>query len=273
FKNRRITVILAVVMAAVVVALAAALIPANTLFTTHIGPGAFYEVVPYLAMVIGGMILFFYAIAVWVRGGSRFWSETSGIVKQHGGSKALLAAIGAAMGLRYLQGGGPGCPYPDERPSTARRIYHSLTMWGLILDFVSTSLAFVYQDFLHLLPPYSLASAPVIFGTVGGAGLILGTAGLTWIKIKSDRDPDAPGAKGMDYVFLVSLGLAAFTGMLTLILRDTAAMGSILVLHLACIAALFITAPYGKFVHFVYRTLALIRYEIEQRQPQQRVGH
>jgi citrate/tricarballylate utilization protein len=55
--------------------------------------------------------------------------------------------------------------------------------------------------------------------------------------------------------------------MLTLIFRDTAAMGSILVLHLACIAGLFISAPYGKFVHAIYRTLALIRYEIEQDQP------
>ena len=56
-------------------------------------------------------------------------------------------------------------------------------------------------------------------------------------------------------------------GMLTLILRATAAMGSILVIHLACIAALFISAPYGKFVHAVYRTLALVRYEIEQGHP------
>jgi citrate/tricarballylate utilization protein len=273
FQNRRITVILAVAMTALVVALAAALIPAETLFTAHVGPGAFYQVVPYLAMVIGGMILFFYAIAIWVRGGSRFWSDTSGIIKQQGGGKALLEAVGAALGLRYLQGGGPGCPYPDEKPSTARRLYHSLTMWGLILDFISTTLAFIYQDILHMFPPYPLTSAPVIFGTVGGIGLVIGTAGLTWIKIKSDRDPDAAGAKGMDYVFLVSLGLAAFSGLLILVLRGTSAMGSLLVLHLAFIAALFITAPYGKFVHFVYRTLALIRYEIEQRQPQQRVGH
>ena len=75
----------------------------------------------------------------------------------------------------------------------------------------------------------------------------------------------------MDYVFLVTLGVTALTGMLTLILRSTAAMGTALVVHLACIAALFATAPYGKFVHFVYRTLALVRYEIEQRQPQQYV--
>jgi citrate/tricarballylate utilization protein len=46
-------------------------------------------------------------------------------------------------------------------------------------------------------------------------------------------------------------------------------MGSNLVLHLACIAALFVTAPYGKFVHAVYRTLALVRYEIEAGHPRQ----
>jgi citrate/tricarballylate utilization protein len=77
----------------------------------------------------------------------------------------------------------------------------------------------------------------------------------------------------MDYVFLVTLGLTALTGMMTLIFRSTSAMGTVLVLHLACIAALFISAPYGKFVHAVYRTLALIRYEAEQEQPRQLAGH
>jgi citrate/tricarballylate utilization protein len=103
--------------------------------------------------------------------------------------------------------------------------------------------------------------------------LIIGTGGLIYFKLQSDDEPAAPAAPGMDYVFLVTLGLAAITGMLTLILRSTSAMGSILVLHLACIAALFVSAPYGKFVHAVYRTLALIRYEIEQSLPHQHVGH
>jgi citrate/tricarballylate utilization protein len=44
-------------------------------------------------------------------------------------------------------------------------------------------------------------------------------------------------------------------------------MGDLLVLHLALIAALFITAPYGKFVHAVYRVLALVKYYVEQDQP------
>jgi citrate/tricarballylate utilization protein len=103
--------------------------------------------------------------------------------------------------------------------------------------------------------------------------LIVGSSGLIWYKLRSDREPQGNGATGMDYVFLVTLGLTALTGMLTLIFRATAAMGSMLVLHLALIAALFITAPYGKFVHFVYRSLALLRYEVEQRQPQKHLGH
>src|ERR1700676_4702566 len=272
FKNRSVTVFLATGMAALVAVLALLFIPSGNLFAVHLGRGAFYEVVPYLAMVAGALILFFYGIAVWMRGGARFWSETSSALKEKGSLKTLAVAVGAALGLRYLKGGGPGCFYPDERPSSVRRVYHSLTFWGLTSDFVSTTLAFVYQDFFHILPPYSLTSAPVIFGGVGGVALIIGTGGLIYYKLRSDREPAAAAASGMDYVFLVTLGLTALTGMLTLILRATTAMGSILVLHLAFIAALFLTAPYGKFVHAIYRTLALIRYEIEQRQPNSTSG-
>ena len=106
----------------------------------------------------------------------------------------------------------------------------------------------------------------MIFGAVGGVALIIGTGGLLWFKPKSDPDPAGAGAPGMDYVFLVTLGMVALTGMFTLIFRDGSAMGSLLVVHLAFIAALFLTAPYGKFVHAVYRTLAVMRYEIEQGQ-------
>jgi citrate/tricarballylate utilization protein len=273
FKNRGITVSLAVVVAVVVLALALLLISPASLFTIHLGAGAFYEVVPYATMMIGGLALSFYVIAVWVGGGARFWSETRSVLQRRGGFAELATAVSAALGLRYLSGGGPGCFYPGDRPSPVRRIYHSLTVWGLLLDFVSTSLAFVYQDFFRRLPPYELASAPVIFGTLGGVGLIVGTGGLIWFKMRSDPEPAGAGAPGMDYVFLITLGLTALTGMLTLVLRAAAAMGSILVLHLALVAALFLTAPYGKFVHAIYRTLALIRYEIERSQPAQHRGH
>jgi citrate/tricarballylate utilization protein len=273
FKNRSGTALLGAAMAAIVVALALFFIPPGKLFAAHAGPGAFYEVVPYAAMAGGALILFLYGIAVWLRGGARFWSETKSAASGPGDWKTLAAALGAALGLRYLRGGGPGCFYPDEQPSGVRRFYHALTFWGFLSDFVATSLAFLYQDIFHWMPPYDLTSAPVIFGSVGGVALIIGTAGLIYFKLRSDREPAAAGASGMDYVFLVTLGLTALTGMLVLIFRTGAAMGTLLVLHLACIAGLFITAPYGKFVHAVYRTLAIARYEVEARRPHQTSSH
>jgi citrate/tricarballylate utilization protein len=207
--------------------------------------------------------LFFYGLAVWFRGTVRGWSETDGQSDRELSGKALAEAIGAALGLRYLKGGGPGCTYPEQRPSSSRRVYHSFVFWGFLSDFVSTTLAFIYQDLLHELPPYPLISAPVVFGALGGVMLIIGTAGLIMLKIQSDRAPANARAYGMDYTFLITLGLTALSGMLLLIFRATSAMGILLVLHLGVIAALFATAPYGKFVHAIYRSMALVRYYVE----------
>ena len=66
-----------------------------------------------------------------------------------------------------------------------------------------------------------------------------------------------------DVAFLVTIGLSAFTGMLLLAFRDTPAMPALLLVHLAILTTLYVTAPYGKFAHFVYRYLALVRNRIE----------
>ena len=69
----------------------------------------------------------------------------------------------------------------------------------------------------------------------------------------------------MDVAFLVLLFLTSLTGLLLLAFRETAAMGTLLVIHLGFVAGFFITAPYGKFAHVIYRYAALVRYSIEQR--------
>ena len=68
----------------------------------------------------------------------------------------------------------------------------------------------------------------------------------------------------MDVAFLMLLFLTSLTGILLLVLRETAAMGTLLIVHLGMVAGLFISAPYGKFAHVVYRYAALVRYAIEQ---------
>ena len=48
------------------------------------------------------------------------------------------------------------------------------------------------------------------------------------------------------------------------LLRATPAMGTLLAIHLGFVLALFITMPYGKLVHTVYRYAALVKNAMEQ---------
>ena len=133
------------------------------------------------------------------------------------------------------------------------------------MHLAATTVAAFYDHFLGWQAPYPYFSAPVVLGTVGGVGLIIGTAGLLYLKWISDRAPADSTMLNMDVAFLALLFLTSFTGLLLLALRETAAMGTLLVIHLGFVAGLFITAPYGKFAHVVYRYAALVRYSIEQR--------
>ena len=71
----------------------------------------------------------------------------------------------------------------------------------------------------------------------------------------------------METGFLALLFLTSLTGLLLLALRETRAMGLLLVAHLGVVLALFITMPYGKFVHALYRLAALVRFHLERRRP------
>ena len=42
-------------------------------------------------------------------------------------------------------------------------------------------------------------------------------------------------------------------------------MGMLLAVHLGVVLALFLSLPYGKFVHGLYRFLALVQYAAERR--------
>jgi citrate/tricarballylate utilization protein len=215
-------------------------------------------------MVLPASVLALYGFAALMLGMYRFWRETRGTVSDVVDFKAFLRATQDAFSLRYMRGGGVGCNYPDENFSHGRRWFHHLVFYGFLLDFASTTVAAIYDHLLGWHAPYPLFSLPVVLGTVGGIGLLIGTAGLLYLKWRSDKDPSEERMLTMDVAFLVLLFLTSFSGMVLLIFRDTAAMGTLLVVHLAIVAALFLTVPYSKFAHFVYRYAALTRNSIEQ---------
>ena len=227
--------------------------------------GAFYAVISHRTMAwIFGLVFLLVVIAL-VAGLVRFWRDTEENASALFSPGPLSQSVSDVLQLRYLAGGGDGCTYPDETPSHARRWFHHLTFYGFMLCFAATCVATIYHYGFGWKAPYALSSLPVLLGTFGGIGLLIGPAGLLWRKAK--RDPVLAGAKqiGMDVGFLTLLWLSSASGLLLLALRESSAMGVLLGIHLGIIMALFVTLPYGKFVHAVYRFAALVRFHLERR--------
>src|SRR5215213_9180790 len=205
----------------------AALNDPKVLLGVHTGPGAFYKLMPHNAMAALFGAAFLYAIAALVMGVRAFWrdiGEPQILGKDCGmlvDPPSLWQAIKDAGQLRYLDGGGVGCVNEDERPSDLRKIYHHFTFYGFGLCFASTIVATLYHYFLAREAPYPWWDLPVVLGTLGGVGLLIGPAGLLAEKWK--RDPALVDVQrlGMDVAFIVMLFLTSLTGMALLLLRDT----------------------------------------------------
>ena len=107
----------------------------------------------------------------------------------------------------------------------------------------------------------------MLLGTVGGIGLLVGPAGLLWLNLKRHPQHGDAAQKPMDRGFIALLFLTSATGLALLAGRDTRAMALLLAVHLGVVMALFLTLPYGKFAHGIYRSAALLKWSIEKRQP------
>jgi citrate/tricarballylate utilization protein len=243
----------------------AALNDPQVLWGIHTGPGAFYQLMPHNAMAALFGAAFLYAIAALAMGVRAFWRDIGEPVAMKADAGSLLQAMRDAGELRYLDGGGVGCFNEDDRPTDRRKIYHHLTFYGFALCFAATCTGTLYHYLLAREAPYPWWDLPVVLGTLGGIGLLIGPVGL--FMEKSRRDPVLvdQARMGMDVAFIAMLFLTGLTGIALLLWRDSAAMGPLLALHLGMVFALFITMPYGKFVHGIYRYVALVRYARERR--------
>ncbi len=223
------------------------------------GSGAdFYAVVPHGVMVavFGGVGLF--VLLAFAIGAARCLRELRSMPAASGRSGAR-AALRDALTLSHLHVAGRDCTTgPEVRTPWRRRLHHA-AFYGFALCFASTCVATVYH-FAGMPAPYAYTSLPVVLGTLGGLGLTVGTAGL--LLQRSRRDPALSDAtqQRLDRAFSVLLLLTASTGLLLLALRHERAMGLLLVVHLGVVLALFLSLPYGKFVHGIYRGIALLLY-------------
>jgi citrate/tricarballylate utilization protein len=227
--------------------------------------GNFYAVFPHNLLVALFAPVFVFACVALGVGVARFWRE---VAPGPASAEAAREATGNVLRLKYLDGGhGEGCNDADDRFTLWRRRFHHCTFYGFLFCFAATCVATIYHYRLGWPAPYAYASVPVLLGTVGGLGLLIGPAGLLWLNLRRDPQHGTAEERTMDRGLIALLFLTSATGLALLAWRDTGAMALLLAVHLGFVMALFLTMPYGKFAHGVYRAAALLKWAIERRQP------
>jgi len=253
-------------------------------------PADFYGVIPHAAMVwLFGIVGLFAVVALIV--GYRRFAILADLKSPHStnpesrlpadlSSEARSAKLEArrvqagipnpvtmaardALTLKHLHATGEDCVDALETRRPWRRWMHHCTFYGFGLCFASTTVAAIYHVFFGWIAPYAYTSLPVILGTLGGLGLLIGPAGLFAIDRQRDSALTHSAQRAIDTPFLAMLFLTSATGLLLLALRARSFMPQLLIVHLACVLALFITLPYGKFVHGIYRAAALVKFRRE----------
>jgi citrate/tricarballylate utilization protein len=229
----------------------------------------FYAILPHNLMVSMFAPIFLWSVLALALGVMKFWREvtpaTSGAPLS---SPAAAEAAHDALRLKYLGGGhGDGCNNEDDAFTLARKRMHHLTFYGFMLCFAATSVATVYHYAFDWPAPYDLFSLPKILGTVGGIALTVGTLGLWRLNLSRDPQHGDVQQRPMDRGFIALLFFISVTGLALMLSKNTAAMPVLLAVHLGMVMALFLTLPYGKFAHGIFRTAALLRFAVEKRQP------
>jgi citrate/tricarballylate utilization protein len=250
----------AVSIAALVIGLGIALTAARTFVVRE---AAYYDVVPHHTMVIIFGVVTLLSVCSIAIGHRRFAKITDLEGRRRRELTSARLAVGDVLTLKHLHATGQDCVDAEEQRTPWRRWLHHCTFYGFGLCFASTTVAALYHLVFGWLAPYGYTSLPVVLGTAGGVGLVVGPLGL--LALDRRRDPALTDAaeRSLGGSFLAMLLLTSLTGLALLGLRERPYMPALLVVHLAVVLALFITIPYGKFVHGIYRGAALLKFRRE----------
>ena len=239
------------------------------LLTPHLEPGSFYDIFPYLVIVVVGMGIGLAVLGNYIYNMLRYFKDIGGKIGKVHVKTIFQAAADVFLhngfkGGWHIKSSKAGCYHEKTTSSYSFLSLHALIFYGFILAIISTSTAAIYQQVLGVLPPYPIISVPVLFGIAGGICMLIGTFAFFFYERREDIRPIIKRMATLDFAFLTCLIAVNITGFLTLIFRATSLMGVIFTVHMGFVLLLFITAPFGKFVHFTYRYVALVMTRIEE---------
>lgn len=226
--------------------------------------GSPYAFISYKAILAISLLISGFSLLIMSRGVVAYWRKTRGSLADLVRPGPWVRALSDGATLRYMRGGAEGCYVRENHASSERRILHYLVSYGFLLCFVATIGAAVEQDIFAINPPLAYLSLPVISGTLGGIGLVLGSLGLLRLKRTQDSLATDGPMTATDRYFLIALLILGATGGATLLSRSSSIYGFVLAVHLAVVWSCLILAPSTKFVHFIYRLLALVQDDLER---------
>ncbi len=143
----------------------------------------------------------------------------------------------------------------DDR---TRCIGHLLTLWGFVGLAIMGTVAGIGTMTGLLRTPLPLSSPWKIFANVCATVILAGIVLLLAARIK---DPARRASSTyFDWFFLLTLFGVVLTGVASEVIRLvewTEVMYAVYFVHLVLIFSLFLYAPYSKFAHLAYRTVAI----------------
>ncbi len=194
--------------------------------------------------------------------GMKFW-------KMMGDSQARQGSfIGAIVGVFTdiaLHNKFSSC----DRGMPKRRWGHFLVMWGFIGAAITSGFAVVYLyretvffSWLQLQYAYPVPITHWVkwLGNISAVSLVVGGL-ILFLNRRSTSDKLVGATTAFDRFFLWLVLAVIGTGVFTEIFRFTAIdpmVGfAVYIVHLGVVLSLFLTLPYSKFAHILYRTLAM----------------
>ena len=200
--------------------------------------------------------------------GMKFWKMMGD--KQARSGSFIAAIIGVFLAIA-LHNKFSTC----DRGVFKRHWGHFLVMWGFLGAAITSGFAVVYlygntplfSWFFKLLPfenigyPVPISHWVKLLGNASAVALVVGGI-LLFVNRLTTGDNLIGKTTAFDkfflWVILAVIGTGVFTEIFRFVAIDPMVGFAVYIVHLGVVLCLFLTLPYSKFAHILYRTLAMI---------------
>jgi len=218
--------------------------------------------VPHTLIYITYFSATFFVLLTMFSSGSRYW-------KMLGTNSERKGSLIGALIPAFIDIGTHKKFATCDRGVFRRRWGHFLVMWGFVGAAITSGFAVVYLyretvffSWLNLGYSYPVPITHWVkwLGNISAVALVLGGL-LLWLNRRSTDDKLVGVTTAFDRFFLWVVLTVIATGVITEVFRFIAVPPilacAVYLIHLAIVLTLFLTLPYSKFAHILYRTLAM----------------